>query len=693
MAGKELLLINRDISWLSFNGRVLQEANDPQVPLIERIRFLGIFSSNRDEFFRVRIATIKRMIPLGNKAKKILGEEPEKLLIKIQNIIYQQQENFDDIYQNILKELELHGIFIINEKQLTTEQGVFVRDYFRTQVLPTLVPIMVDYTPVFPPLKDRSIYLFIELKKRGEAKKNKYALIEIPTDKIARFIVLPKDNKYIILLDDVIRYCLDDIFFQFNYDSIESFAIKITRDAELDIEYDVTKSLVKKVAESIKRRKKGQPVRLEVDENILQEMLSFLIKRIKLRKQDEPILGGRYHNFIDFINFPVIGKSDLKYKFPPALPHRDLKPHTSIFKVIREKDILLNFPYQSYHYIIDLLREASIDPRVKSIQITLYRAAKNSNILNALINAIRNGKTVTVVVELQARFDEEANIKWSNRLQEEGARIIYGVQGLKVHTKLFLISRIENGKTIHYAHIGTGNFNEDTARLYCDTSLLTCDKRITNDIVNIFNFYNNNYKTSRYKHLVVSPFFMQKKFLGLIQNEIENVRMGKEAFIFLKMNSLVDQELIEKLYEASSAGVKIRLIIRSICSLVTGIEGMSENIEAISIVDKYLEHGRIFVFHSGGDEKYFISSADWMQRNLEFRSEVAVPVYDKNIQKELKEILEIQWRDNTKARIINKDQDNSYRNGESKNKNRCQDDIYKYLKQQLIQSEILEPVN
>ncbi|MEP7167745.1 MAG: polyphosphate kinase 1, partial [Bacteroidota bacterium] len=609
------MLVNREISWLSFNERVLQEANDPQVPLIERMRFLGIFSSNRDEFFRVRVATIRRMQKIG-KAKNILGEDAKMLLNRILAKTSEQQDRFEESYQTILKELELHNIFMINEKQLTEEQGQFVREYFHEQVFPALIPIMLDQTPQFPWLKDRAIYLIIKLVRLN--KKNKFALVEIPTDKISRFLVLPKENKYIMLLDDVIRYCLRDIFYNFNFETAEAYTIKLTRDAELDIEQDVSKSLVKKIAESIKRRKKGEPVRLEYDETIAPDILKFVSKRLRFLREENTISGGRYHNFIDFINFPNIGKSELKYKFPPALSHPDLKKNQSILKVIRKKDILLTYPYQSFHHIIDVLREASIDPKVKSISITLYRVAKNSNIVNALINAVKNGKQVTAVVELQARFDEERNIYWSNRLQEEGARVIYGVPGLKVHTKLFLIAREENGHNHYYAHLGTGNFNEDTARLYCDHSLLTSDKRITEDVAEVFNFYADNYKTGHYHHLLVAPFFMRKKLVSLIEKEIKHAKEGKEAWMFLKMNSLVDDEIITALYEASRSGIKIRLIIRGICSLVPGVAGISENIEAVSIVDKYLEHSRVFIFSNKGDEKYFISSADMMSRNLDF---------------------------------------------------------------------------
>lgn len=677
MKGKHFLLVNRDISWLSFNDRVLQEANDRSVPLLERMKFLGIVSNNRDEFFRVRIATIKRMARLGKQGAQIMGEDPVALLDSIQEIIIRQQEEFDNSYGNLLRELELAGIFIVNEKQLKPDQSEFTGQFFREQVLPTLVPILLDNVTEFPYLRDRSIYFLVVMHHKNG--KERYALVEIPTHILPRFIVIPKENKYIILIDDIIRYYLDDLFFSFEYERISAYTIKLTRDAELDIENDVTKSLIKKVSESVKRRKKGQPVRLIYDEEMPESAITYLMKRIKFGKGDQPIPAGRYHNFVDFIKFPSLNKPELFSKKVQPLSHPELLPKHSVLKVIKEKDILLSFPYQSYHHIIDVLREASMDPKVLSIEITLYRLSEDSHVVNALINSIRNGKKVTVVVELQARFDEENNIKWTNRLNEEGAKVIYGVPGLKMHSKLFLIRRMEHNKEVLYAHIGTGNFNEVTAKLYCDHSLLTADKRITEEVGKVFKFYNDNYKTGTYKHLLVSPFFTRKKLLLFIQTEIDNIKLKKEAWVFLKMNSLTDPELIKKLYEASQAGVKIRMIIRGICSLVPKQKGMSENIEVISIVDKYLEHARVFIFANDHDPRFYLSSFDWMTRNIDFRSEVGVPIYDKILQKQLLDIMELQWSDNSKARYIDESQSNRYKKIDLKNKVRAQDAIYKYL--------------
>ncbi len=683
------VLNNRELSWLSFNERVLQEAEDKTVPLIERIKFLGIFSNNRDEFFRVRVAALKRAVKFPKKAAEFIGETPEQLLHKIQKVVIDQQIQFDTIYQDILGELAKNNIFIINEKQISVKQSVFIKQFFRENVMPSLFPIMLDNSSQFPYLKDRSGYLIVKLGHNSKAKKNKYSILEVPTDNISRFVVLPKekDKNYVILLDDVIRFCLDDVFNNFEYDYTEAYNIKLTRDAEIDMDNDLSKSFVEKISKGLKARKKGQPVRLVYDSEIATDMLTLLMRKIKLRKADNLIPGGRYHNFKDFISFPNIGGPNLKYAPTPALKHPELptsqsrpKDQPSFFKILKQKDVLLTFPYQSYDHIIDLLREASIDPKVETIQITLYRVAKNSNVVKALINAIKNGKQVIAVIELQARFDEEANIFWANKLQEEGAKIIYGVPGLKVHSKLFLISRKEDRKIIYYGYIGTGNFNGDTARVYTDHGLLTADNRITEEIAKVFTFYLNNLKTGAYKHLIVSPFFMRKQILQLVDVEIKNAKNKKPAAIFLKLNNLVDTEIINKFYEASMAGVKIKLIVRGMCSLVAGVKGLSENIEAISIIDKFLEHSRVCIFHNGGNEKYYLTSADWMARNFDQRSEVAVPIYDSTIQKQIKTILNILWLDNTKARILDSKQKNEYRNNLGKNKVRAQMEIYNYFK-------------
>lgn len=677
----KLIYMNREMSWLSFNWRVLQEAADPAVPLIERLKFLGIYSSNLDEFFRVRVGSLQRMIDVGIKSKTIFGGTPKKIFKAIHDKVVFLGEKYDKVFYELQEELKKEKIFIIDETQLKKSQEQFVQHYFEQQVRPRLVPIMLDSIPEFPYLKNQVIYLAIRMSRQDNKDDVKFALIEVPAHLLPRFTVLPKseDNNYIIMLDDVIRYGLKEIFAIFSYDTFEAYTIKLTRDAEIDIEDDVTKSFFEKISKSIRKRKLGQPVRFVYDREMPRDLLEFILTRSNLKNFENVIPGGRYHNAKDFMSFPNVGSKNLENKKLPALHHSAFQKHQSIFKAIRERDILLHFPYHSFHHIIDLLREAAIDPQVKSIKMTLYRVATNSNVMNALMNASRNGKSVTAVIELMARFDEEANIYWTRKLEEEGVRIIDGVPGLKVHAKLLLITREENGRLVYYANIGTGNFNETTAKIYADQALLTADKRITREVNNVFRFLKNNYKAFNYRHLLVSPFYMRKRIDKLIKNEIENARAGKEAYMYIKLNSLVDRTTINRLYEASQAGVKIKMIVRGICSLVPGIPGMSENIEIISIVDKYLEHSRIFIFCNAGDEKYYITSADWMIRNLDNRVEVATPIYDKNIQNELKNYLAIQFKDNVKARLINEKQDNPYRRLALDRTYRAQEEIYEFL--------------
>lgn len=681
MKSRKIPLVNRELSWLSFNDRVLQEAEDETNPLIERLRFLGIYSNNRDEFFRVRVATLKRMVKLGKRAVEVVGEDPEALLEEIQKRYFGASKRFDHAYRVIIRDLEKHHIHIVDEHHLTAQQGEWVLAYFRRHVLPSLFPIMLDSAPSFPYLKDKSAYLAVKLIRRMRGKKNRYALMEIPTEHLSRFVVLPVTNgeQYVILLEDVIRYCLGEVFPKHEYQRVQAYTIKLTRDAELDIDNDISKSLVEKISGSLKKRKKGDPVRFVYDRRISPDLLAFLQKKLKMLNGDNMIPGSRYHNFKDFIGFPDLGHRELVWPVAEPLSHPAFSRGNSMFSVLRKGDVLLHYPYQSFHHIIDLLREASIDLRVTTIQITIYRVSRDSNICNALINAVKNGKKVTVIMELQARFDEENNIYWSNRLQEEGATVIFGVPGIKVHSKMFLITRREEGHLVNYAHVGTGNMNETTSRIYTDKSLLTADPRITNEVAQVFGFYHDNLRHGEYKQLLVSPFTMRRKLLSFIEKEINNAKKGKAAWMMIKLNNLVDREMISKLYEASEAGVKISLIVRGICALIPGVEGFSKNIRGISVVGRYLEHSRVFIFCNGGDEKYFISSADWMTRNLDFRSEVAVPVYDKSIQIELKTILELQWKDNTKARLIGGKHANEYVATRSSVKLNAQQEIRKYL--------------
>jgi polyphosphate kinase len=672
--------IPKEISWLSFNERVLQEAENKEVPLIERFKFLGIYSNNLDEYFRVRVATLKRLSLFGTKSKNILGYSPKATLKKIQEIVISQNEKFEKIYSGLLQELDKHKIHIVNEKQLNHEQVEFVQKYFHKEVRTRLMPFLIEKDTDLPNLTDDAIYLAICLSKKGSQKK-RYALMEIPTNVLPRFIVLPdrEDEKYLIYLDDIIRSGLKEIFFIFDFDEISAYTVKLTKDAELEIVDDISESYIDKLSRSLQQRKWGTPVRFIYDRKMPEELLNIITKKLNFGPDDVVIPSDRYHNFKDFMNFPNLGRKKFYYEPLATIPHRDIQPGKSILSAIKKKDIMLFFPYHPFDHFIDLLREASIDPYVTSIQITLYRLARNSSVINALLNAVRNGKDVTTVVELQARFDEQANIHWGNKLLEEGVKVIYGVPGLKVHSKLCLITRVKNDISQRYAAVGTGNFNEDTARIYTDHLLLTTNKKITNEVFKAFNFFNVNYKKDNYYHLVLSPFYLRNKIILLIENEIRNALAGKKAFIYLKLNNITDSEIITYLYEASNAGVTIRLIIRGMLSLVPGLKDFSEGIKAIGVVDRFLEHSRFMIFCNGGNEECYISSADLMTRNLEHRIEVTCPIFDKTIKSELKKIFEIQWSDNVKARRIDALQTNEYvKRGDTPV--HSQIEVYNYLK-------------
>ncbi len=661
MAKKEIFL-NREISWLAFNNRVFQEAADESVPLIDRLRFLGIFSNNLDEFYRVRVATVQRM--LGVKSvRKDFYDKPKKLLVELQRQVVHQQQDFNKIFSDILRKLRLKKVFLINEQELSAPQINFVKEYFQEHIRPAIVPIMLNQVKEFPSLKDKSIYFAIKLSSTKNITNKEYALLEIPTESLPRFVRLPAigQRQYLMLIDDIIRYNLLSIFSAFDYDKAEAYTIKVTRDAELDMDNDVSQSFIDKLYKSVKNRQKGAPVRLAYDQQIQPDILSFLLRKMKLKKTDNLIPGGRYHNFRDFIKFPDLGKKDLVYPAIQETYHPLLSGGKSFFAALKKQDILLQYPYHSFSHFIDFLREAAIDPQVVSIKISLYRLASNSRVINALINAAKNGKKVMVTIEAQARFDEEANIHWGRMLQEEGIHVIFGIKGLKVHCKLCVIERIENRKKMLYANVSTGNYNEQTAHTYSDHALFTCDPRITKDADSIFDYLQNPIKQPNTEHLVISPFHTRSFFMKQIEHEIRNKKKNKPAGVLLKMNSLVDDELIEKLYEASKAGVPIRLIIRGICRLKAGVKGLSENIEVISIIDRFLEHARVFRFENAGKPTFFISSADFMTRNLDVRVEVSSPIYNEDLKKQLDLFLETQWRDNIKARIINETLSNEKR--------------------------------
>ncbi|MEI6583022.1 MAG: polyphosphate kinase 1 [Chitinophagia bacterium] len=679
--------IQRDISWLSFNARVLQEANDPTVPLSQRIRFLGIFSNNSDEFFRVRVATLKRMIELRNWHQKIniyMEQDPQHILEEIQTIVLQQQNEFNRIWAGILKELKKEKVLLLDEKHLSREQKEFVTRYFEEEVRANIIPLMIESLPQMPYLRDKSIYLGVVMKKKQSAYKNKFALIEIPTQTLSRFIQLPTSNgqQSIILLEDVIRFNLPQIFSYFGYENFESYLFKVTKDAELDIDNDVSTTFVEKIEKGLKNRRKGKPVRFVYDKEMDAALLEYLIRRLSLGKKSNIIPGGRIHNFRHFMDFPNLLQVSGVRRSQPFI-HPDLVKSLRVTDVILKKDVLLHFPYHSFNSLIDLLRESAMDPEVTSIKITAYRLASQSKVINALVNAARNGKEVVVMLELKARFDEENNLEWKKVLEEEGVKVLLGVPNLKIHAKLGIVKKRSGNKTIQYGFVSTGNLHEKTARVYGDHCLLTANRNVMADINRIFK-YLENWQTGmaelkNCRTLLVCPLKMRKELQILIGKEIKEAKLGKPASIILKLNSLSDQALISRLHEAAQAGVNVQLIIRGIYCPIIPPKKETIPLQAISIVDEYLEHARVMIFHNQGEEKVFISSADWMVRNLDHRVEAAIPILEPELAKELKEIIQIQLKDNVKARILDPQLANDYVSSKGKRPIRSQVEIYKFL--------------
>jgi polyphosphate kinase len=673
------LFIPRELSWLQFNARVLQEAEDPTVPVLERLRYLGIFSNNMDEFFRVRVAEVRRLISVSSGKPH---QQAKDLLADIQDRVVQLQKEFEHVYNGVLRDLRARRIYMINEAQLDPGQAVFVQEYFTQTVLPELEPILLRNEQPIPTLNDESIYLALDIRSGQEYN---YAVVEVPTDRLERFVEIPrrrgKSGKVFIALDNIIRACLPQMFRGvFPIDEAAAYCFKFSRDAELEIDPDITESLIEKMESSLKQRRKADAVRFVYDETMPPRLLDYLRSRFGFGKYDSVIPGGRYHNSKDFMDFPNVGPKYLEFKPLPPIRIPRLDEPGSLFDNIRDRDVFLYYPYHPFDYIVDLLKTAALDPGVANIKICLYRVAKASRVIDALVNAAQNGKKVLAVVELAARFDEAANINWAQRLTESGIDVIFGVPGLKVHSKLILIERRESAGLRFYSHIGTGNFNEKTARLYTDFTLLTYDQDIGRDVHNVFDFLQYNYKRPEFRHLLVSPHTARSGINELIQREIDNARQGYRAMLLLKCNNLVDTALVEKLYEASSAGVEVRLIVRGMCSLKPGLPGVSERIRAISIVDRYLEHPRAYIFHNRGRPRYLIGSGDLMTRNLDYRVEVLCPVFDPGAQQMLLNVLEQQWHDNVKARMIDAEQGNHLVKARKKVPQiRSQESIHRYL--------------
>ena len=686
---KKIDFYDRELSWLSFNHRVLQEAKDPTVPLHEKIKFMAIFSSNLDEFFRVRVAALRYLLSLKKKSRDKLKINPATHLKEIQKRVDIHQKELGDIFRNsVIPELKKNNIILTDDKSLDKRQASFVADYFRYEVLPFLRPSILVRKKVTIFLHNKVLYLTVKLQSKTEKQlksekstRSTYAMVEIPTINLPRFVEIPSsDNQHAVMfLDDIIRLHLDEIFP--GYKIKEIYEIKLTRDAEIYIDDEFTGDLLEKIKKGVARRKTGKTSRFLYDENMPADFLNFLKDSLMLEKEDF-VPGAKYHNFSDFISFPRLGPASLQDKSLAPIKVTTLESTSNMWSVLSKKDYLLYFPYHSYDYVIKFLRSAADDPSVISIQITLYRSAADSQIISALIQAAKKKKSVTVFVEVKARFDEESNILWAQTLEDAGITVLYSFPGLKVHSKICLIMRKEGKKIKRYSYLSTGNFNEKTAKLYTDFGFFTAHNGISREIEHVFDYLKTQKGEYKYNHLLVAPFVMRTKFYKLIDTEINNAKNGKKAALDLKMNSLEDRKIIEKLYEASQAGVKIRIIVRGICCLIPGIKRLSENIEIISIVDRFLEHTRIYIFHNSGREKFYLASADWMRRNLSRRIEVAFPIYATSIKNTLRSIFEMQWNDNLKARIIDSHQKNEYRRDDTGEIRRSQMDIYEFLSKQ-----------
>ena len=677
------IFINREISWLDFNARVLQEASDIEVPLLERLRFIGIFSNNLDEFFQVRYATVQRIAQSEKSGKKVFGGKSAKELLKsITQKVIEQQKETNKILSDIEYELENENIYFINENNVLSEHEDFLKEYFIQKVSPALMTIVIsDDLP--QDFSNNHAFIAVKLSFESPIPENKYALIEIPTE-LDRFIVLPSigEKEFVMILDDLIRFHFELIFNSFEYSAIESHMIKVTRDAELDMEGDLSNSYINKIVKSVKDRFLAEPVRMVYDKNIAKDTLEVVKKILRMDNIDSHIPGGRYHNRKDFMSFPQLNRNDLQYGKRNPIPVPGLSLEKSIFKAIDKKDYLLYTPYHSFSFVIKFLREAALDPEVSNIFITIYRLSKLSNVASSLINAAKNGKKVLVQIELQARFDETNNITYAEQMQAAGVELIFGIPGLKVHSKICLVEKICQGVKKRYGFISTGNLNEVTAKIYTDYTLFTANQKVLKEVNKVFNFLQVHYKLKKYKHLIVSPHYTNAALVRMINKEIENKKAGLTAGIKLKLNAITNFSMIQKLYEASNAGVSIQMVVRGICCLIPGVKGMSDNIEVISIIDRYLEHPRVYIFENAAKRKVYISSADFMTRNIENRVEVAVPIYDTSLQQEIIDVFDITWKDNNKARIINKHPQNQFKKSSGENV-RSQWAIYDYYKNQL----------
>ncbi len=673
---KKYTFKNRELSWLDFNERVLQEAADITVPLIERLRFIGIFSNNLDEFYKVRYATVKRLALSKEKVKKFYkGENAKDLLNLITERAIELQNRSNLILDFILKDLEKENIFIVDEQAIPKDSISYIESFFSDKIQPKLKIVLLNEKDDFPQLSESSCFLIIKIESKN--KNLNYAIIQFP-DEFERFIVIKnQDVKYVIMIDDIIRYHLFEIFKIFNPSNISANMIKFSRDAELDFDDDISKSYLEKISQSVKDRLKGDPLRFVYDKEIDPNTLKFLLEKMNINSEiDSVIPGGKYHNKKDYMNFPILN-NELAYEKIEQLVIKDFYKHKTVFESIDERDFLVHTPFHKFNHILTFLSEASIDPDVKRICITIYRLSKLSSVANTLINAAKNGKEVIVQIELQARFDETNNIDYAKLMQDQGVKLIFGIPTLKVHAKVCVVEKFLNNKILKYGFISTGNFNESTAKIYTDFTIFTSNQSLLDEISNVFEFFSFNYKKFKYEKLIISPYNTKKFFKSLIKNEIKNAKRGKDAFIKIKLNNITNYEMVEELYKAAEEGVKIYLIVRGICCLIPNQKNTHNNIELISIVDKFLEHTRMFIFCNNGKNKTYISSADWMTRNLDNRVEVTIPIEDEKISNKLNDIFSIYWNDNQKSRYVNSEKNNEYRKNELVTI-RSQSQVYNY---------------
>ena len=675
---KDSPYLERDISWMYFNERILQEATRPHVPLLERLSFLGIYSNNLDEFFRVRMASQSRIAECGDRAAVRESEHAKKIIKQIGKLNAHYAKAYAQAVEQVTEELNRENICLVDDTEVTPGQLEFIRSYFRERLSGFIVPVWFSAIKWLDYENDENIYLAVKVSRTEPKPVADYAFLEVPVGPCGRFVRLPdhEGRSYLMYLDDVVRCCLPLVFEGLGFTSFEAYTFKFTRDAEMEIDNDLRTGILQKISKGVKSRKRGEPLRVLYDARIPKDLLKRVLRKLDLDSLDTVLASGRYQNHKDFMRFPDCGRADLRYPAWTPILKRELDGPASLLDRIRQKDRFIHVPYHNFDSFIRILQEAAVSKEVESIKITLYRLARESKVVRALIGAARNGKKVTVVIELLARFDEASNINWSKRMQEAGIKVIFGVEGLKVHSKIVHIG-MKRGADI--ACISTGNFHEGNARTYTDCMLMTASRRLVKDVDSVFGFIERPYTPVRFKELLVSPNEMKNRFVALINNEIKNRKSGKPAYIKIKINHITDPVMVEKLYEASCAGVDIDLLVRGNCSLVPGIPGVSDHIRIAGIIDRYLEHSRIFVFAAGGEERVFIGSADWMPRNLDNRVEVVTPVYDPEVKEEMKRIVDFGLRDTLQARIVDGEGKNLFKQpDEGGQPFRSQEALYEY---------------